>query len=77
MPTNDTQSTLEPDPQKIMDRVLKVLTVEQFDFMVEKIEAVHAHGFGAVLITFENSHPHTIEPTFHFLAPKPRSYKAE
>lgn len=67
----------EADPQNITKRVLKFLTTEQFVLLVDKLEAVHNHGFGAVLITFEHSHPHTIEPTFHYLAPKPRSYKAE
>lgn len=68
----------DPTPKiDLLERALKVFTVEQLEMLLNDLEAVQQHGYGGVLIVFDNHHPQKFEPALSKLFPKPKTYQAE
>lgn len=73
-----TQTEPTPIPKnELLERALKVFTVEQLEMLLNDLEAVRHHGYGGVMIVFDNHHLQKFEPTLSKLFPKPKISRVE
>jgi len=67
----------EPFPPTLLADLLKIFTVEQLEMFRDECDEMRLHGFGSLVITFENHHPQITEQRRSRQFPKPTNYKPE